>query len=159
MFGLELATSVFDDNLLLLRFRLFDSKKNYTLPKYSPKSGFNKAKIRQLNQFDGYYDSADINREEFDLMKNDHTVFLHDQTVCLWAQWFLCNPSSDEAQDVAIIPPFICKSVVDIIQKMSNPSFYNVELNRSLVSTFDKVDRYLYGHPQLLSKHSICIGC
>jgi hypothetical protein len=38
---------------------------------------------------------------------------------------------------------------------MSNPSFYNVELNRSLVSTFDKVDRYLYGHPQLLSKRSI----
>jgi hypothetical protein len=72
--------------------------------------------------------------------------------VSLWGNWLLRNPDLDYLNDVAIILPLISKLVVDFIALMKNPSNYNAKIDRHLVASLDKVDKYLYGHPQLSTK-------
>ena len=80
-------------------------KGDYVLPDNTPQQGMFKARIRPINQFNGKFDSTDINQEEYMLMKED---------PCL--RKLLQNLSSDFAKDVAIIPPFITKSLVNMIE-------------------------------------------
>jgi len=42
-----------------------------------------------------------------------------------------------------------------MIKSLSSPNFCNHTQNKSLVSCLDKIDKYLYGHPQLLTKRLI----
>ncbi len=92
---------------------------------------------------------------EYTELKNDPEQFLKEQTIVLWGRWLLRNSKSDLAADVAIIPPFITKAVKDLVSLFASPSCYNSDLNKKLVFQLDTVDKYLYGHPEILTKRLI----
>jgi hypothetical protein len=116
---------------------------------------FFKAAIREINQFERHFDSADINVDEYLDMKNAPEKYLKDQTMAFWGRWLLRNPNSVALQEAAIIPPYITKEVVNLFDKLINPGTYGYDLNKNLISTLDKVDKYLYGHPDLLQKRLV----
>jgi hypothetical protein len=112
--------------------------------------------VRPINQFESYFDSADIDRDEYMHMKNNPQAYIKEQTLFLWNRWTLRNPDADYKKDVAVIPPFISDIVVEMVNSLSCPMFCNTSMNSKLISQLDMVDKYLFGHPHLLCKRLIC---
>jgi hypothetical protein len=44
----------------------------------------------------------------------------------------LRNPDSPEAKDVAIIPPFIAKGIIDLLHELYNPEHFTYKSAQSL---------------------------
>jgi hypothetical protein len=160
-FPYNTSGSELEDNLGDGALRLFyhqrkgERLEEYVLPENTPKSGLFKAAVREINQFERHFDSADINVDEYLDMKKDPEQYLKDQTMAFWGRWLLRNPNSVASQDAAIIPPYITKEVNNLFDKLINPGTYGYDLNKNLISTLDKVDKYLYGHPDLLQKRLV----
>ncbi len=153
--GSVLETFLDVNSLILFKFPNFRQKVDYVLPENVPSKGMFKGLVRPINQFEGHFDSADVDRAEYLLMKENPQEYIKEQTLFLWSRWTLRNPDSDYEKDVAVIPPFISGLVVDIVKSLAAPSCCNTSQNSALVSQLDLVDKYLYGHPQLLSKRLI----
>jgi hypothetical protein len=73
-----------EDNLGDGALRLFyhqrkgERLEEYVLPENTPKSGLFKAAVREINQFERHFDSADINVDEYLDMKNDPEKYLKE---------------------------------------------------------------------------------
>ena len=133
----------------------FRDKRDYMIPDSGPKRQQNHSKVLDVNQLKDCYDSTNVNYQEYVHMRDNPKVYIHDQTLVLWNLWLLRHPDSPEAKDVAIIPPFIAKGIIEILYDLSNPGHFTYQSAQSLKQGLDAVKFYLYGHPQLLEKRLI----
>ena len=154
--GSELEDNL-GDGALQLFFQPRSGKlvEEYVLPENTPKHGFCKLNKREINQFERHFDSADVAKDEYIDMKEKPKLYLRDQTMAFWGGWLQRNPNSVASQDAAIVQPYITKEVIRLFELLESPGRYNEYFNSMLVASLDKIDKYLYGHPDLIQKRLI----
>ena len=111
------------------------------------------AKIRSESQFEGKFDGVGVNCDEYLTMKESETNYLMDGPLNLFGHWIMQNSSLPMVQDVGIIPLFIATQVTELFDYLKFAPNYDHVMDAKLHRHLEAINKYLYGHPNLLQKH------
>jgi hypothetical protein len=121
-------------------------------PTYS-RSG--NSRFREEGILNGVYDSAVVRQEDMEgLPLGKPFTSVH---VDLWSCWLLRHMEGDVAKDVLIVP-LIVSSSIQKCMLLVNGDYENLvkpTVLSEMVSCLSIIDKYLWGHPDLLEKRLI----
>jgi hypothetical protein len=132
---------------------------DYVLPDISYEGGMNKEIVRGDSAYAQKFDSGNVTRLEYTNLKTDRTVFVTDGTIGLFGAWLLRNPNTDMDVDVAIIPPSLADLLRQLFARLGDDFEYKHFNNGELVATLGLLDKYLYGHSEILERRLIFFIC
>jgi hypothetical protein len=143
----------FDGSFRLLFHPIFSpGEAEYVLPIGTNKPSLNKEQYRSENAYQRSYDNGSITKDEYMKLNTDPHVYLTDGTIATCGRWFLRFPEGDIQSDVAIIPPSLSDLIRQIFYNIGPNFTYTMKFDNPLIYALDNVDKYLYGHRELLEK-------
>jgi hypothetical protein len=131
----------------------------YVLPDCSAGGPMNKDIVRSDNAYARKFDKGNVTRLEYTELRDDPTVFVTDGTIGLFGTWMLRNPNMDLNSDVAIIPPSLADLLRQLFYRVGVDYEYRHYFNGEMETTLGNIDKYLYGHPDILEKRLIFFIC
>jgi hypothetical protein len=149
-----------DGSFRLLFHPLFSpGEEEYVLPVGTNKPSLNKEQYRTENAYQRMYDNGSITKDEYTQLNTDPRVYLTDGTIATCGRWFLRYPDGDIQSDVAIIPPALSDLICKMFDAIGPDFTYKIHYGKLLLHTLENVDKYLYGHQELLEKRLIFFVC
>jgi hypothetical protein len=133
---------------------------DYILPGASSIGPMNKYIIRGDNAYySRKFDSGNITRVEITDLRDKPRVYVTDGTIAFFGRWLLRNSTTDLEGDIARIPPSLADLLRQLFQLVGEDYQYIHSQQGEFETTLGHIDKYLYGHPDLLECRLIFFIC